>query len=144
MSDWTSAPYWVKLVRNGDNLTGYESSDGSNWDVPFGPVTCSMGTQVYIGLAATAHNRGVLNCAVFDNIQVNSAGRPRIAAVLAGHTLSFSLPTDPGHSYVLEYKSSLTDATWTPLQILPGNGGPVSFHDDTSLNPVRIYRIRVQ
>lgn len=63
------APYWVKLVRSGDNFTGYRSVDGINW-ILVGSATITMPTNVYIGLAHTSHNNGVLGSAVVDNVSV--------------------------------------------------------------------------
>jgi len=62
-----TAPYWVKLTRVGNTLTGYESSNGSTW-TQVGTDTVTMATDVYIGLAVTSHNDGTLCTAVFDNI----------------------------------------------------------------------------
>ena len=63
------APYWVKLVRAGNLFSGYISTDGQTW-VLQKTVTISMASSVYIGLAVTSHNDGVLTTAVFDNISV--------------------------------------------------------------------------
>ncbi|MFO8008656.1 MAG: PA14 domain-containing protein, partial [Candidatus Brocadiia bacterium] len=62
-------PYWVRLVRSGDTLTGYESSDGSSW-TEVGSATISMATDVYIGLPVTSHSDGVLCTAEIDNVTV--------------------------------------------------------------------------
>ena len=62
-----TAPYWVKLIRNGNTLTGYESANGSAWTL-VGSDTVSMVTDVYVGLAVTSHNDGVVCTAVIDNV----------------------------------------------------------------------------
>ena len=67
------APYWVRLVRAGDNFTGYISPDGTNWTSD-GSVTIAMNSSLEIGLAVTAHNNGLLNLSVFDNVSVLAAG----------------------------------------------------------------------
>jgi type II secretory pathway pseudopilin PulG len=67
-----TAPYWVKLTRVGDTLTGYESSNGSTW-TQVGTDTVTMATNVYMGLAVTSHNDGTLCTAVFDNISFAAA-----------------------------------------------------------------------
>jgi len=68
-----TAPYWVKLTRVGNTLTGYESSNGSTW-TQVGTDTVTMVTDVYVGLAVTSHNDGTLCTAVFDNISFAAAG----------------------------------------------------------------------
>jgi type II secretory pathway pseudopilin PulG len=61
------APYWVKIKRVGNTLTGYESPNGSTW-TQVGTDTVSMASNIYIGLCVTSHNDGVLCSAAFDNV----------------------------------------------------------------------------
>ncbi|HCO92773.1 MAG TPA: hypothetical protein DIU00_02280, partial [Phycisphaerales bacterium] len=80
-----SPPYWVKLVREGDMITGYSSADGVDW-VQFpdaspdgamsNPMELSMPEQVFIGLAVSSHAAGELRTWTFDNVTV---GLPVIA-----------------------------------------------------------------
>jgi len=83
-----SPPYWVKLVREGDMITGYHSEDGVDW-VQFSdaspdnaggplwnPMELPMPEQVYIGLCVTSHASGELRTYTFDNVTV---GLPVIA-----------------------------------------------------------------
>jgi uncharacterized repeat protein (TIGR01451 family) len=62
-----SAPYWVKIVRTGNVFASYSSATGSTWAF-IGSQTIPMASTVYIGLAVTSHNDGILCTAVFDNI----------------------------------------------------------------------------
>jgi regulation of enolase protein 1 (concanavalin A-like superfamily) len=64
-----SAPYWVRLVRTGDNFTSYRSSDGVNWTTT-GSVTISMSSSVYIGMLVCSHVNATLCTATLDNITV--------------------------------------------------------------------------
>lgn len=64
-----TAPYWVKLKRQGDRITAYCSPDGVSW-VEVGADTVRMAKTVYIGLALTSHRQGVLNTATFENVEV--------------------------------------------------------------------------
>jgi hypothetical protein len=66
-----SAPAWVRLVRSGNQLTGFISDDGVNWTpVPTGPIVLPLGTDVYVGLAVTSHRDGVLTTAQFDGVTI--------------------------------------------------------------------------
>jgi hypothetical protein len=65
-----SAPYWVELVRSGNSFTGYVSADGSTF-TQVGSYTVSMVPDIYIGLAVTSHNNGLLNTSTFDNVSVS-------------------------------------------------------------------------
>lgn len=67
-----TAPEWVKLVRAGSTFTGYVSADGSNW-TQTGSITISMASNVYVGLALTAHDNAQLNTSTFDNVSVTAA-----------------------------------------------------------------------
>jgi phosphatidylserine/phosphatidylglycerophosphate/cardiolipin synthase-like enzyme len=62
-----AAPRWVKIVRSGNALTGYTSSNGSTWTT-VGSATISMGSTVQIGLAVSSHDNSRLATASFDNV----------------------------------------------------------------------------
>jgi hypothetical protein len=63
------APYWVKLVRTGDMLTGFESLDGREW-VQTGTATIKLPETVYIGLVASSHVQDKLCASSFDHVRV--------------------------------------------------------------------------
>lgn len=65
----SAAPRWVKLQRNGNLFSAYESADGVNWTL-VGTDSISMGTTVYIGLAVTSHNTGASATCTFDSVSV--------------------------------------------------------------------------
>ena len=69
----SAAPRWVKLVRQGATLTGYESADGTTWTV-VGSTSISLTNPVQIGLAVTSHNNGVRCTAGFDRVAVTVGG----------------------------------------------------------------------
>jgi hypothetical protein len=80
-----SPPHWVKLVREGNMITGLHSDDGINWEQmtdasPDGamtnPIEIEMPDQVFIGLCVTSHAAGELRTYMFDNVTV---GLPVIA-----------------------------------------------------------------
>jgi len=60
-------PYWLKLVRAGDRLTGYESVDGSNW-TEIGSATLKLPETVFVGLVASSHLPDKLCAATFDKV----------------------------------------------------------------------------
>ncbi|MHB1034612.1 MAG: lamin tail domain-containing protein [Pirellulales bacterium] len=62
-----AAPYWVRIVRQGNNFSSYSSLDGQTWALN-GTVTIAMTTNAYIGLAVTSHAPGTLATAVIDNV----------------------------------------------------------------------------
>ena len=65
-----TAPYWLRLTRSGTTLSAYRSPDGVNWTfVGFSQI--SMSQQVYVGLAVTSHQAGILKSATFDNLMIS-------------------------------------------------------------------------
>ncbi len=67
----STAPSWVKIVRNGSTLTGYSSPDGVTWTL-VGSDTIPMAANVYVGLAVTSHNDPVLCTATLDGVAATS------------------------------------------------------------------------
>ncbi|HUT14035.1 MAG TPA: LamG domain-containing protein, partial [Thermoguttaceae bacterium] len=61
-------PYWVKLTRVGNTLTGYHSPDGLSWTRQ-GSVDIAMAAP-YAGLAVTSHDNNQLCEAKFDNFEI--------------------------------------------------------------------------
>jgi hypothetical protein len=70
-----SAPCWLKLVRSGNTFTGYRASNPNNW-TPIGSTTIPMASNVFVGLALTAHNNLLMSTSVFDNVSVSCALPP--------------------------------------------------------------------
>jgi hypothetical protein len=61
----------------------------------------------------------------------------------SGTNFSFGFGTEIGPSYVLDYKSALTNASWVPVGTNAGTGGLLSV-TNTSTAPQGYYRIRLQ
>ena len=76
----STAPRWVKLVRSGATITGYESADGSAW-TRVGSDTFVMGRTVLVGLAVSSHVTGATATATFDNVSVVAG--PAVPAAVA-------------------------------------------------------------
>ncbi len=64
-----TAPYWVKLVRSGDTLSGYRSSTGTSWS-QLGSDTISMGANVLIGVAVTSSSSTVSSTSTFTDLDI--------------------------------------------------------------------------
>jgi hypothetical protein len=70
-------PLWLRLRRQGNAFTAFWALDNNGmpgtWTQIDGPQTITMASDVYIGLALTAHNNnGVLATATFDNVTVTA------------------------------------------------------------------------
>jgi hypothetical protein len=69
----SGAPRWVRLVRSGTAIAGYESSDGATWTL-VGSTTIDMANPVRIGLAVTSHDAATACTAVFDQVVITPGG----------------------------------------------------------------------
>lgn len=70
-------PYWVKVVRQGQNFSGYVSSNGAAWTQVGTTISIPMNSNVYIGLAAASGNHGWwMQDTIFDHVVVTGAGSP--------------------------------------------------------------------
>jgi hypothetical protein len=66
-------PCWVRIVRDGNNFTGYYAPDEGDVPDPAGWIQqgtadVPMADDVYIGLCVTSHTDGTLCTAKFDNV----------------------------------------------------------------------------
>ncbi len=90
------APYWVKLVREGNQFSGYHSPDGVNWELQAAsgetpnPQTIDVAANVLIGLAVTSHNAGLLSTCTFDHVSINGIPAPELTSADIGSTLAGS------------------------------------------------------
>jgi regulation of enolase protein 1 (concanavalin A-like superfamily) len=92
-----ATPYWVRLTRQGNTITGYSSPNGTDWR-EIAQVSIELPESVFIGLPLTSNNPNQLATANFDNISVV---RPpvviedRPSDEVVGPTVSITSP-DPG------------------------------------------------
>jgi hypothetical protein len=73
LESFGSAPYWVRIDRQGDEFNAYKRSDTSSQWIPLGSATFGMVRNAYIGLCVAAGDEEMLNKAVFDNVNVNAS-----------------------------------------------------------------------
>ena len=82
-----SPPYWIKIARAGDAMTGYQSPDGSHW-TQVGRATIPAASAVNIGLAVSSHVDTRLTKATFDVVvgPTRPSSRPRAGSSSAERT----------------------------------------------------------
>jgi len=77
-------PFWVKVERQGNQLTGYYSEDGVNWiqqpddentggDASPNPQTINMIGSVYVGLGVTSNNTANTCIAEFSDVKTSGS-----------------------------------------------------------------------
>jgi regulation of enolase protein 1 (concanavalin A-like superfamily) len=64
-----SVPMWVRIVRAGDVLTAYKSTDGITWTMA-SSQTISMAGEITVGLMTTSRDAAAITTATFDNVTV--------------------------------------------------------------------------
>jgi hypothetical protein len=62
-------PCWLKIVRRGQEFSGYESVDGEKWQFS-GKIKLDLAADAVIGLAASSHKTDILTKATFDHVKL--------------------------------------------------------------------------
>jgi hypothetical protein len=70
-----TAPYWVRLERDiAGNFNAYYSSNGTTWQtMAWNPQNILMNSNVYIGLALSAHNANATCEAQYSNVRTTGS-----------------------------------------------------------------------
>jgi regulation of enolase protein 1 (concanavalin A-like superfamily) len=106
-----SLPYWIKLARVGNVMTGYYSADGWNWQTA-GSATVTLASNAYMGLAASSKTAGQLNTAVFDHVSQGAISNlPPATIPLMTDILSTTENPNAGLSLI----DTIDTATATPV-----------------------------
>ena len=63
------APFWVRLVRSGNTLTGSVSRDGRTWE-PRGQTTLPLAADILLGICVTSHKNTVTTEAAVDSVTI--------------------------------------------------------------------------
>lgn len=73
----TPQTFWVKLVRAGNNFTGYVAYNGFDW-IPISATTnVPMDSSIYIGLASSSIANGwFMQSTTFSNVSITTAPAP--------------------------------------------------------------------
>ncbi len=87
-----TAPYWVKLKRDGDIFTAHASKDGVSWTL-VGSEAIDMADSVLVGLAVSSTNNAALCTATMDGVSVAAAVTPPTVIITApGNDSTFKAP----------------------------------------------------
>ena len=76
-------PMWVRLVRSGSNVSGYESLDGITWSQRGSTTAVTLGSAPWVGLVAMSAVSTKPAVAEFDQVSISSTVN-RGPAVVAG------------------------------------------------------------
>ena len=68
-------PLWFRLLRSGDQITGYYSHDRESW-VEVGTISIDLPDRVHVGIAVTSHDNDELIDAEFRDLEFHGEGWP--------------------------------------------------------------------
>jgi hypothetical protein len=133
-----AAPYWVKIDRTGDSITGSYSTDGKTWRQVGTSQTIAMTAPVYIGLCVTAHQSGEQRTFQFDSISTTGG----VTGQWQGVQINSPQYNGAGNLYVVVEDSAgktatatnataVNSATWTNWKI------PLSSFTGVSMSKVK-------
>lgn len=80
-----------------------------------------------------------------DTARLQVVVLPRLTITRAGATATISFITTVGQSYILEYKNSLLDSSWTQIgSTVSGTGDPMAVSEPIPEGASRFYRVRTE
>jgi hypothetical protein len=116
-------PYWVKIDRFGNTLTGYISTDGVSWVAP-NSADVEMTDPVYIGLCVTSHAAAESRTFQFEGIKTtgNVTGQWQGAII---DSPKYNSPQDfyvflqdsQGKNAVVSNATAVTSGDWLDVQM---------------------------
>jgi hypothetical protein len=137
-------PFWVKLERAGNEFRAYYATvDAPTTWIPSlsNPVTITMASIAYVGLAVTSHTATAVTQAEFSSITTTGAVTGDWQSVDLGiaqpagntpDTFYVTVKDSAGKSVTLKHPDALavTVGSWQPW--------PIPFSDLTGVNPAKI------
>jgi alpha-tubulin suppressor-like RCC1 family protein len=128
--------WWHNLaLKSNGTVVAWGAGGGSNPYVDYKQTNVPTGLTNVVQIAAgTAHSLALVGTAP----PVMQAAI--ISPSLGTNGFSFSLPTQNGRVYELEFKNSLTDDVWQSLPLKAGTGGLLQW-TDSAFAAMRFYRV---
>jgi hypothetical protein len=117
-------PYWVRIERRVNDISGYMSADGKTWRTLGVTQTIEMAAPVYIGLCVTSHAAGEERTFEFDSISTTGgvSGQWQGAAIASARSnsatsLYVAVKDSAGKVAVVSDPTLANTAAWTQWQI---------------------------
>ncbi len=85
-------PYWLRIVRQANNFSGYVSADGITWTQVGTTTSIAMTNTVYVGISVTSTYASEITTATLDNVSaVNVAAIPTFNPAAGTYTSTQSV-----------------------------------------------------
>jgi hypothetical protein len=92
-----TSPYWLRLERSGNTITGRVSPDGATWTTVGSYNVTNLSSTVFIGMAMTPRDDNWAHWATFENVTSTPTGGGSGAGFAGGEALAqFSAATPLG------------------------------------------------
>jgi hypothetical protein len=142
---------WTAFAFIKDLAPDYSSFNWATVPLTPGAFNVSLFTandparHVQFGFVVTGPNVWVTDAAPFGNIVIGNAGvlPTTITPSLNGANLNLTFASQLGKTYTVQFKNSLTNATWNTFTITNGTGANAVVVDPASGNE-RYYRLSIQ
>jgi hypothetical protein len=156
------APIWLRLVRQGNNFSGFWALDVNNgqshgaWNQLGPTVSLNMGSTIYVGLAATGQG-GNQNTSTFDHLSITGTQTPLPPSILEltdggfgetggaflnnrvgidNFTSSFTFHLTPGSSPMADGMAFVIQGVGPTALNSSGGGGGLGFGSDHVGGPI--------
>jgi hypothetical protein len=146
--NYTGDPTWANRTRNSINYftVGATGVSPKAWTHNLG-ISSNTPPDLYLVQMQMAGDDGSLWSQLEDfyiQVLAPAAQAPVITSpnYNAGQ-FSVTVTTEAGHTYYLEYKTALTDPSWTGASQVTGDGTSKVLTDSSATGPHRFYQVRV-
>jgi hypothetical protein len=125
-------PYYVKIERVGDTISGSLSADGQNWTPQGTAQYIAMTNPVYIGICVTSHAAGEYRTVEFDNIKATGASgawaTKEVGLTRNSPQSLYVIVEDSGgkQAKVVDPNAAVNATTWTEWKIPLADLAPVN------------------
>jgi hypothetical protein len=144
-----AAPYWVRLMREGDVFTGYISTNGTSW-TQVASASLGISASYSVGLAVCSGSSATPNLSMFDKVTVTNTNvaaapvssppsPPTISSVtLTPDLVNFTVSGEADSIWLLEESTDLVH--WTPVQSVTLVDGIIQHSEADDAQPRRFFR----
>jgi uncharacterized repeat protein (TIGR03806 family) len=143
---------WIRVVRSGNTLTGFESQDGTRW-TQAGTRTFAFPATIFVGLAVTSHNDAATATANFTNITLLTGAPPPpppitvsppsnlVASAASSTQINLTWTDNATNETGFEVERSVGSGTFAPLAAI---GADRTGYSDATVTAGTTYNYRVR